>query len=540
MKSTKSISKLSVFLLIMFLITLPLTNVYAGEVKTLVLAFTHDASSMDPHDTMDATTSIVRDNMYDGLTCFVGSSAKLSPDLAKSWDVSSDAKVWTFYLNEGVKFHDGSEMTAEDVVFSLEKILHGGKGLAGNIHDYVKPGSAEVVDKYTVRINLSDSYACFDRLASFIYVLNKDVMLKHEEDGDYGNRWLATNGSRLGAEGVGTGPYTLAEWKKGSYWINEKFEDYFQGWDQPHIKRARIEVVYEVSTRIAGLKSGEIHLWPFNQSYTNLIELMKSPNLKRVDLPIPKLEYIALNNAKPPTSDVHFRKALNYAFDYDMFIKDIMHNFGERNISYVPNSIFGSLDPDKEEFYYTYDIEKAREELAKVEIDYKQYEPLIIGTLTGYSTEIARAEVMLAGLEKLGIEARIKLVTWPTWQQASAKPETAYIIGPMSLSPYYFDPDQWAQLTDPRGYGTHFGAAHYNNPKVTELHKEALRTTDEEERIKLYQEAQRINLQDASHIWVCQLNIHLAVNKELGGMENQCPYGFLLNFRNMYFNSEWE
>ena len=540
MKSTKIINKLSICLLTIFLITLALSTVCAEEAKTLIVALEHDASSMDPHDNMDATTSIVRDNFYDGLTRYVGNPAELVPKLAKSWEASSDAKVWTFYLNEGVKFHDGSEMTAEDVVFSMEKILYGGKGLASTLHDYIEPGSTEVVDKYTVRFNLNDSYACFDALATYIYVLNKDVMLKHEEDGDYGNRWLATNGSYLGADGVGTGPYTLGEWKVGSYWTYEKFDDYFQGWDQPHIKKARVEVVNEITTRIAGMKSGEFHLWPFNLSYDNLTELMESPKLQRVDFPIPKLEYMVLHNMKPPTSDVHFRKALNYAFDYNMYIVDILHNFGERNIGYIPNSMFGSLDPAKEEFYYTYDIEKAREELAKCEIDYKQYEPLIIGTLAGYPTEIARAEVLMVGLQKLGIEAKMQLVTWPTWQETVKKPETAYLIGAMSLSPLYFDPDNWARLTDPRGYGTQNGAAWYNNPKVTELHKEALRTTDKEERVKLYQEAQRINLQDASHIWVQQFNFHNAVSKELGGMENFCAYGALMYFTQLYFKSEWE
>jgi len=539
-KSTKSINKLSICLLTIFLITLALSTVCAEEAKTLIVAFEHDATSMDPHDTMDATTFIVRDNIYDGLTRYVGSPVELVPNLAKSWDASSEAKVWTFYLNENVKFHDGSEMTAEDVVFSMEKILHGGKGIANTLRDYVEPGSTEAVDKYTVRFNLNDSYACFDGLAQFIYVLNKDVMLKHEEDGDYGNRWLATNGSHLGADGVGTGPYTLGEWQVGSYWTYERFDDYFQGWNQPHIKKARVEVIYEITTRIAGVKKGEFHLWPFMITYDNLTELMKSPKLQRVDFPNPKLEYIALNNTKPPTSDVHFRKALNYAFDYDMYIKDIGHNFSTRNIGYIPNTIFGSLDPDKEEFYYTYDIEKAREELAKVEIDYKQYEPLTIGVLQGYPTETSRAEVMMLGLQKLGIEAKVQLVTWPTWQETVSDPETAYHISPMGLSAYYFDPDHWSRLTDPRGHGTHMGAAWYNNPKVTELHKEALRTTDKEERVKLYQEAQRINLQDASHIWVHQLNYHNAVSKELGGVENFCAYGWLMDFRNIYFKSEWE
>ena len=510
-----------------------------AEAKTFVVALAHEAKTMDAHDTMDFTRGLLRMNMYDGLTRYQGNPPVLEPWLAESWDAGPEAKEWTFHLRKGMLFHDGSEMTAEDVVYSVEKILNGGKGIAGTLSTFLKPGATEAVDKYTVKIPLTKSWAPFAGFAQFIFVLNKDVLQRHEEEGDYGNRWLAMHGTRLGKDGVGTGAYALKEWKPGSFWIYEKFPDYFKGWDQPHMEEIRVEVVYETATRIIGLKKGTYHYWPMSRSYDDLQELMKSPLLQDIHSRNPYTQFIHLHNQKPPTSDVHFRKALNYAFDYQTYIHDIMHDYSERNIGYVPNSIFGSLDPEKD-WHYTYDLDKAREELAKCDVDYKKYEPLVIGVLTGYPLEKSRAEMLMAGLEQLGVKSRMKLVTYPTWFEEVTNPETAYHIAPIGLSPYYPDPDHWARLADPRGFGVQYGASWYENPKVTELHMKALAVPDKEERIKLYQKAQRIELQDAGHIWVHQLNYHNAVNKDIGGLENFSPCVGLQEFRLLYFKSEWK
>lgn len=514
-------------------------EVNQAEAKTFVLALHHEAGTMDPHDAMDFGRFCVRANMYDGLTRYQGNPPVLEPWLAEAWEAGAEAKEWTFRLRKGVSFHDGSEVTAEDVVYSVEKLLHGGKGVVGILGRFLKPGTTEVVDRYTVKFHLSEPYAPFAGLAQSIFVINKDVLQRHEENGDYGNRWLATHGTHLGKDGVGTGAYALKEWEPGSYWEYEKFPDFFKGWDQPHMKEVRVEVVYESATRIVGLKMGRYHYWPLPNTYDDMQELMKSPLLQEVHAGHPYLQYLNLNNQQPPTSDVHFRKALNYAFDYATHIEQIMQGYSERNIGYIPNSIFGHLNPE-EDWYYTYDLDKAREELAKCQVDYKKYEPLQIGIVEGEETDRILGETMLVGLEQLGIKARIKFVTWPTWCDEVSRPETAYHIGVMGLSPQFIDPDNWARVADPRGFGTYAGASWYENPKVTELHMKALATPDQEKRIRLYQEAQRIELQDASHIWVQQINYHTAVDKDLGGLENFSPYGGLQEFREIYFKSEWE
>jgi len=509
-----------------------------SQAKTFTMVTEYEAKSMDPNDISDYGRIYVRANMYDGLTRYQGFPAVLEPWLAESWEAASEAKEWTFHLRKGVRFHDGSEMTAEDVVYSVEKLLHGGKGIAGTMSKFVKPGATEPVDKYTVRFHLTQPCSLFDGLTQSIFVLNKNVLKRHEENGDYGNKWLAIHGSRLGKNGVGTGAYTLTEWKPGNYLTFEKFSDFWKKWNQPHMKDVRVEIVYENATRIIGLRKGRYHYWNMPLTYDTVQTLMKSPLLQELHRPFPKLEYIHLNNRKPPTNDIHFRKALCYALDYETLIDGVLHGYVERCIGYIPPAIIGSLDPRKD-WHYTYDLDKAREELAKCEVDYKKYEPLEI-QLFDTPELTTMGEMLLVALQKLGIKGRFKIVTWPTWCELASKPETAPLIAPIGLSPYYLDPDHYSRVVDSRGFGTHMGTSWYENPKIEEMHMKALATPNKEERIELYKQAQRIELQDASHVWVSQWNYHNALNKDIGGLENYSPYGALQEFREIYFKSEWK
>ena len=123
------------------------------EARTFVVALQHEAKTMDPHDRSDYTGFLIRDNMYDGLTRYQGNPPELEPWLAKSWEIGSDGKTYTFNLRRGVLFHDGSEMTSEDVVFSVDKLLRGGKGAAGTLIKFMEIGCATAPDKYTVIIS---------------------------------------------------------------------------------------------------------------------------------------------------------------------------------------------------------------------------------------------------------------------------------------------------------------------------------------------------------------------------------------------------
>jgi len=498
-----------------------------------------ELKTLDPHAHGDFLRFVTSANMFDGLTRWQGQPGSLEPWLATDWESNEDATVWTFHLREGVLFHDGSEMTSEDVLYSIERLLYGGQGYAGTLGAIITPGSTVAPDSHTVVFNLTRSYAPFPLLSQFIFVLNKGVLERHAQDGDYGATWLAQNGSKLGADGVGTGAYVLTEWVPGNYLTFEPFAQFWLGWDQPHMRAVRITVVHEIATRVLGLKTGQFHYASATVTYDIWQDMLQSDLMVPIEEPFPKCYYISFNNMRLPTSDLHFRKALCYLVDYETFIETIAHGFFDRNIGYIPRLLLGSLDPATEPFYYTYDPAKADEELAKVPFDYTEYE-LVFGIESGYAEHKMLAEMLIYELEKRDIKARMELATWPTWVEAVSDPATAYHVAPMGLSPLYLDPDHFSRLADPRGFGQYFGASWYENPAVTALHEQAVATTDPAVRAALYQEAQRIELSEAGHAWIGQQKYITAINKDIGGTDNFSPYGALMEFRELYFKSEWE
>src|SRR2546426_363382 len=255
--------------------------------------------TLDPHAVFDVGRVAVRLNLYDGLYRWLDNPPVLHPWLAESHTVSADGLTYTFKLRQGVKFHDGAEVTAEDVRYSTERIFAGKKGAAALLSTMVAPGSTKALDRYTVQFTLGKPAAIFLAVVPEIHVVNSALLKKHEKDGDWGAAWLVSNDAGSGA---------------------------FQ-----------------------------------------------------------------VNNQRPPLNDVNVRRAISYAFDYDGFNKDILSGSVERNPVPIPNNLWGVPRDVKG---YTYDLEKAKQELAKAET--KVDRPLSVGYLTGFSQteqEIGRAHV---------------------------------------------------------------------------------------------------------------------------------------------------
>jgi peptide/nickel transport system substrate-binding protein len=205
-----------------------------------------------------------------------------------------------------------------------------------------------------------------------------------------------------------------------------------------------------------------------------------------------------LHNQRAPMSDVHVRKAINYAFDYKSFIDDILKGSAERNPTPIPNTIWGA---PKDVEGYTFDIAKAKEELAqaKVKID----RPLDIVYLTGFSQSEQAAVLMQNGLKQIGIESKVVATPWPVVVDKMAKPETSPDMAVYWISTYYADPHNWiGEMFNSKQWGTFKSSSFYKNPKVDELLDKALAATKQEERQKLYEEAARIVVDDAAGVWI--------------------------------------
>src|SRR5262249_25889877 len=161
--------------------------------------------TLDPHAAFDVGRVAVRLNLYDGLYRWLDNPPVLQPWLAESHSVSADGLTYTFKLRHGTKFHDGTEITAEDVKYSMGRILALKKGAAPLLATMVAPGATKAVDKYTVSFTLTKPASIFLAVVPEVHVVNAALLKKHEKDGDWGAAWLTSNDA-------GSGSYQLSRY----------------------------------------------------------------------------------------------------------------------------------------------------------------------------------------------------------------------------------------------------------------------------------------------------------------------------------------
>src|SRR5436190_22388364 len=164
-----------------------------------VFANESDYDTVDPHAAFDVGRVAVRLNVYDGLMRWQNNPAVLEPWVAERYTISPDGLVYTFVMRKGVKFHDGTEVKAEDVVYSLERILAVGKGAASLFKTMIGPGAAKAIDDYTVEFKLAKPSAIFLSIIPEIHIVNSALVKKNEKNGDHAEAWLSKNSAGSGA-----------------------------------------------------------------------------------------------------------------------------------------------------------------------------------------------------------------------------------------------------------------------------------------------------------------------------------------------------
>src|SRR2546423_11384411 len=148
---------------------------------------------------------------------------KLEPWLAEGYTISSDGLVYTFKLRRGVKFHDGSELTSSDVLYSVERVLGLKQGPAALFTALVAPGTTKAPDAYTVEFHLTKPSATFLARIHEISIVNSKLVKSKEVDGDWGNKWLSTNDA-------GSGSFVLERFDPAVGFSATRFKDHFKGW----------------------------------------------------------------------------------------------------------------------------------------------------------------------------------------------------------------------------------------------------------------------------------------------------------------------
>jgi peptide/nickel transport system substrate-binding protein len=529
-KEEKSMKKfLSMVFLGLFVFPLVLFNgemeAWAQETKgkRFIWAREHEFDNLDPHLVYDVSRVAIRINMYDGLYRWQKNPPEIEPWVAKSYKVSADGLKWTFRLREGVKFHDGSEVTAEAVQYSIERLLALGQGAAPLFKEVVSKGSTRIVDKYTVEFNLSKPYAPFLSIIPELHIVNPRLCKANEVGNDWGSKWLASHEA-------GSGAYQLASYDPAVGNVMKRFKDHFMGWGSKYVEEVEFRTMREVASKVLALQKGEIHAGDeYSIPVEQLEKLKKDPSIYIVKEPSMRTFVFQIHNQRPPLNDVHVRRAISYAFDYEGFIKNVMGGTVSRNTGPIPNNMWGA---PKDLKGYEYNLEKAKKELALAQV--KIDRPLKFYAMIGIAPIKSAGLILQSGLAQIGIKLEIVEETWPVLTGKATNMDTSLDMWAHYVSTYYPDPNNWiGEMYNSANHGSWKASSWYKNPKVDEMLNRALKTVDMKERKKLYEEASRIVVEDAASIWIYNTDWYCPFRKSVRGVR-YCPVGSGQEVRGIY------
>ncbi|CPP53670.1 extracellular substrate-binding protein%2Cfamily 5 [Bordetella pertussis] len=462
-------------------------------------------------------TQFVGGKIFQGLLTY-DADLKPQPSLARAWRISPDGLVYTFELQPDVKWHDGKPFSADDVGFSIDKLVrevHPRTKLILNA--YVE--SVRAVDPATVEIRLKEPFAPF---ISMFETGTMPMMPKHLYEGtDYRN-------NPANQHPVGTGPFKFKEWVRGSHIALVRNDEYWKP-GLPYLDGIRFQVIPDSASRAVAFEQANVDL-----VYGDDVD---SVDIKRLRA-LPGVQYttkgwemfgpmglMVLNQREAPFDNVLVRRAVMHALNRDFIVKNIFFGMGR-----VPTGPFSSatLFHDKDLPVYDYNIKKARALIKESGVDVGQRTLRLLAFPYGANWERV-GEYTRQTLEQLGFKVDIQATDAGGW--ASRMSQWDFDIS--FNHPYqYGDPVLGVQrlyLSSNRVKGTPFGNNQgYHNPKADALWQQAARSVDPAERQKLYSELQRILVDDAALGWLLEIdyptlyrgNVHNLVTSAIGVKES--------------------
>jgi oligopeptide transport system substrate-binding protein len=454
--------------------------------------------TLDPALVTDNYGITVVNQIFDGLVQF-DANLKPIPALAEFWEGSRDGRTWTFALRQGVKFHNGREVTAQDVVYSFTRLLDATRPLpVAQLFQHIqgakefRQGKAPRVqglqapDRHTVRMVLEEPLA--PRL-TLLGLANTAVMPQEE---------VEKPGGDFGHAPVGTGPFKFVRWQPNQEIVLAANDQYYEG--RPFLDT----VVFKI---FVGTKLEEAFAEFLKENLEEMIipsgkvdEVRVNPQYRQYQhfrKPTLGLLYLGFNTQMKPFDDWRVRQAFNYAANKEVIVREIARMGHVPAVGALPPWLPG-YDPDLRG--YDYNPAKARELLA--EAGYPNGTGFPVVQLWSNHQAASTQEALAAYqryLADIGVQVEIRFA--PDWQALSARLEQGTI--PMFRLRWIADiPDPDNMLSPLLHSASSTNRTFYRNPRVDQLLEQARQALDQAQRIALYREVERIVLHDAP--WITQ------------------------------------
>lgn len=452
----------------------------------------------DPGVGSSAIEAAAQMNLYDALV-FADLDGSVKSHIADSWTMSDDGMKYTFKIKEGIKFHSGNELTADDVAFSMNRMLTIGEGFAYLYTPYVK--EAVATDEYTVEINMKKTFGPFINSLVRMYVVDKKLILENLKDGsygefkDYGKEYLLTHDA-------GSGPYKIKDVKLEEYLLGQKFDDYWQEFDENSPKYFKIISTGDPVTVRTLMSRRELEIVDEWQSVDNITALAKVKGIKVPLMQAGAMVDMDINTKIPPTDDIHVRKALSYLIDYEK-AKTIIYPDTMQAVGPV-SSVYKGHNNDL--FQYSFSLEKAEEELKQSKYYGKldQY-PITCAWSAAVPDEEKLSLVLQSNAAQVGIKVNIEKTQFGMLIQEAQSIETTPNITIMYPGDSYNEAGSVLALryhSSTAGTFTQF--EWLLNPEIDKSIEDALSTMDESERMAKYKKIQEDLVDLCPTIWVVE------------------------------------
>ena len=489
----------------------------AQQANVLSVGMFTDPPSVDPALVSSYEEYIVTANTYETLLKYDLNTWEVVPLLAQAWAVSEDATRATFYLREGVTFHDGTDFDAEAVRFSLERALAIGRAPSAYLS---RIKSFEVVGPYEIQMTTDRPWAFWEDVFACVNALPIVSPSYVKANATAADPW-ATEWMRQHT--CGTGAYMLAEWRQGEYVRLERFAGYWRGWTERNFETVMVMIVREPAKQKLYFERGAIDI-SFGIPVSEYPKLEANPGVIVVPVTGLAQRYITMKADRPPLDDVNVRRAIAYAIQYENL--PTIRPYARIAQGPLPHHALGFNDSIEVSHR---DIDKARQLLS--EAGYKPGDlQLELVYVAGLDFQRDLAVMVQANLAEIGIKLTLRSMPWATLFPLLSDPEKSPAMYVFFSAARFGDPHGilW-EMFHPDALGLAGFNNGYRNAVVGDLLDQAERETDRDHRADLYREVSRIIAEDQPAVFLWEEPYPQIYRSDL---RNIAPDGL---FRTYYF-----
>jgi peptide/nickel transport system substrate-binding protein len=439
---------------------------------TLKVALDGEIDTIDPHKSVTIVGFQVYTQLYESLVRANTRLDGMLPSLAESWE-QPDATTYIFRLRRGVRFHNGKEFKADDVVFSFQRVMDE-KFASPRRPNFLPVKSLEVMNDYQVKFTMSAPFSPFLSKLETLWILPRIA------------------GHDFARQPIGTGPFSFVEWVSGQHITMRRYSNYWQE-NLPYLAGVQYRPIPEPATRVVALRSGDVDLLnavPLKDVGT----LERDPKTKVYRISGVVRDHLGFHTQKAPfANNPNLRLALSWAVDRKTISEDVLFGLAKPAMVPIPESHW-AFNP-KVRGAHGYDLDRARRYLAEAN---PRPTEITIKVSPTYPDQPKMAELLQASLAQIGLKLNIVQLEWSTWirdvvSQGNYEAEIVLISGGIDPDDFFY---QWFKS------GQVFNIWRYSDPRMDEMLDKARLATNQRERQALYHQIQEKLVADAplSHI----------------------------------------